>query len=186
MYTFPGSDPAEERSWSGQLRARQRGECAGDSWQIPPQWELGSLCGSSASLRQSLHTIFLSAHLMQIYIFIFIKTKRWVNMSVTKHIYVAPQGPALHSPEAQLMASAGCENSFPNSSASNLTSNRPPSFKPLSCRPGSSSPAASHVHGTLMSPHTGEPGPIKYQIIANWRYFCKKKIWKNDKELHLY
>ncbi|XP_011471858.1 myocyte-specific enhancer factor 2B isoform X2 [Oryzias latipes] len=72
-------------------------------------------------------------------------------------------GPALHSPEAQLMASAGCENSFPNSSASNLTSNRPPSFKPLSCRPGSSSPAASHVHGTLMSPHTG----IGYSVFSH-------------------
>ncbi|XP_024114526.1 myocyte-specific enhancer factor 2B isoform X1 [Oryzias melastigma] len=81
-----------------------------------------------------------------------------LDLSVARQRLYAP---ALLSPETQLIA--GCENSFPNSSASNLTSNRTLGFKAVSCRPGSSSPAASHVHTTLMSPHAG----IGYSVFSH-------------------
>ncbi|KAM4548023.1 myocyte-specific enhancer factor 2B isoform 1-T1 [Odontesthes bonariensis] len=72
-------------------------------------------------------------------------------------------GPSLLSPEAQFLVSAGCENGLPNSSASNMASHRPPSFKPLSSRPGSASPAAPHAHTAFMSPHAG----IGYSVFSH-------------------
>ncbi|KAM6921608.1 myocyte-specific enhancer factor 2B [Xenentodon cancila] len=71
--------------------------------------------------------------------------------------------PALLSPEAQFLVSAACENGFPNSSASSMASHRPPGFKPLSCRPGSASPAAPHPHTAFMSPHAG----ISYSVFSH-------------------
>lgn len=71
-------------------------------------------------------------------------------------IHFTLQGPSLLSPEAQFLVSAGCENSFPNSSGSSMASHRPPGFKPLTSRHGSASPAAPHAHTAFMSPHSGE------------------------------
>ncbi|CAG5864735.1 unnamed protein product [Menidia menidia] len=72
-------------------------------------------------------------------------------------------GPSLLSQDAQFLVSAGCENGFPNSSASSMASHRPPGFKPLSSRPGSASPAGPHAHPAFMSPHAG----IGYSVFSH-------------------
>ncbi|XP_068615485.1 myocyte-specific enhancer factor 2B-like [Brachionichthys hirsutus] len=61
--------------------------------------------------------------------------------------------------EAQFLVSAGCENGFPNSSASCMAPHRPPGFKSLSSRPGAASPAAPNA---FMSQHPG----IGYSVFS--------------------
>ncbi|CAB1324445.1 unnamed protein product [Coregonus sp. 'balchen'] len=75
-----------------------------------------------------------------------------MDLSLARQRYYAP---SLHSPEAQFLASAGCENGYPNSSNSSPSSHRPPAFKPLGARPGSASSAGPHCHAAFMSPHSG-------------------------------
>ncbi|XP_034036181.1 myocyte-specific enhancer factor 2B isoform X2 [Thalassophryne amazonica] len=73
-----------------------------------------------------------------------------MDLSVARQrIYV----PSLLTPEAQLLVSAGYENTFPNSCGSGTTSHRPPGFKSLNSRPGSANPTAPHT--AFMSPHSG-------------------------------
>ncbi|XP_061593729.1 myocyte-specific enhancer factor 2B [Cololabis saira] len=83
-----------------------------------------------------------------------------MDLSVARQRFCAP---SLLSPEAQFLVSAACENGFPNSSASSMASHRPPGFKPLSCRPGSASPAATHPHAAFMPPHAG----ISYSVFSH-------------------
>ncbi|KAM9848569.1 myocyte-specific enhancer factor 2B [Aulostomus maculatus] len=71
--------------------------------------------------------------------------------------------PSLLPPEAQFFVSAGCESNFPNASGPSMASHRPPGFKPLSARPGSTSPAAPHPHTSFMSPHSG----IGYSVFSH-------------------
>ncbi|XP_035508562.1 myocyte-specific enhancer factor 2B [Morone saxatilis] len=83
-----------------------------------------------------------------------------MDLSVARQRFYAP---SLLSPEAQFLVSAGCENSFPNSSGSSMVPHRAPSFKSLSTRPGSASPAAPHAHTAFMSPHSG----IGYSVFSH-------------------
>ncbi|XP_028259931.1 myocyte-specific enhancer factor 2B [Parambassis ranga] len=84
-----------------------------------------------------------------------------IDLSVARPRFYAP---SLLSPETQFLVSAGCENSFPNSAAgSSMASHRPPSFKPLSSRAGSASPATPHTHTAFMSPHSG----IGYSMFSH-------------------
>ncbi|KAF7203439.1 myocyte-specific enhancer factor 2B [Nothobranchius furzeri] len=75
-----------------------------------------------------------------------------VDLSVARQRFC---GHPLLSPEAQFLVSAGPENGFSASSVPSMASHRPPGFKPLGSRPGSTSPAASHAHHAFMSPHAG-------------------------------
>ncbi|KAM3619710.1 uncharacterized protein V6R79_012412 [Siganus canaliculatus] len=83
-----------------------------------------------------------------------------MDLSVARQRFYAP---SLLTPEAQFLVSAGCENGFPNSSGSGMTSHRPTGFKSLSSRPGSASPAAPHAHTAFMSPHSG----IGYSVFSH-------------------
>uniref|UniRef100_A0A665T356 Myocyte-specific enhancer factor 2B-like n=1 Tax=Echeneis naucrates TaxID=173247 RepID=A0A665T356_ECHNA len=83
-----------------------------------------------------------------------------MDLSVARQRFYAP---SLLSPEAQFLVSAGCENSFPNSSGSSTSSQRPPVFKSISSRPSSASPAASHAHSAFVSPHSG----IGYSMFSH-------------------
>lgn len=53
-----------------------------------------------------------------------------------------------------MLMGVGCENGYPSNM--NLGANRPSSFKPLSSRPGSASPAGANTHSALMGTHAGE------------------------------
>uniref|UniRef100_A0A3B5LWH4 Uncharacterized protein n=1 Tax=Xiphophorus couchianus TaxID=32473 RepID=A0A3B5LWH4_9TELE len=81
-----------------------------------------------------------------------------MDLSVARQRFCPP---SLLSPETQFLVSAGCENGFPNSSASGAASHRPPGFKALSSRPGSASPAGPHP--AFMSPHPG----IGYSMFSH-------------------
>ncbi|XP_034557901.1 myocyte-specific enhancer factor 2B [Notolabrus celidotus] len=80
-----------------------------------------------------------------------------MDLSVARQRFYAP---SLLPPEAQFLVSAGCENSYPNSSGSSMVTHRPPGFKSLNARPGSVSPAAPHA---FMSPHSG----IGYSVFSH-------------------
>ncbi|PWA21025.1 hypothetical protein CCH79_00007326 [Gambusia affinis] len=81
-----------------------------------------------------------------------------MDLSVARQRFCPP---SLLSPETQFLVSAGCENGFPNCSASGAASHRPPGFKALSSRPGSASPAGPHA--AFMSPHPG----IGYSVFSH-------------------
>ncbi|XP_024908110.1 myocyte-specific enhancer factor 2B isoform X1 [Cynoglossus semilaevis] len=83
-----------------------------------------------------------------------------VDLTVARQRFYAP---SLLTPEAQFLLSAGCENSFNSNSGSDGASHRPQAFKPISSRPGSASPAASHSQTGFMSPQSG----IGYSVLSH-------------------
>ncbi|KAM9383870.1 myocyte-specific enhancer factor 2B isoform 1-T2 [Pholidichthys leucotaenia] len=83
-----------------------------------------------------------------------------MDLSVARQRLYAP---SLLSPEAQFLVSAGCENSFPNSSVSSMASHRPSGFKHVNSRSSSASPATQHAHSAFMSPHSG----IGYSVFSH-------------------
>ncbi|KAK7889245.1 hypothetical protein WMY93_024805 [Mugilogobius chulae] len=81
-----------------------------------------------------------------------------MDLSVARQRFYPP---SLLTPEAQFLVSSSCENGQPN--PSNMSTHRPPAFKPLGPRPGSVSPASAHHHSAFMSPHSG----IGYSVFAH-------------------
>ncbi|XP_017332868.1 myocyte-specific enhancer factor 2B [Ictalurus punctatus] len=73
-----------------------------------------------------------------------------MDLSIARQRYYAP---SVHPSEAQMLMGVGCENGYPSNM--NLGANRPSSFKPLSSRPGSASPAGANTHSALMGTHAG-------------------------------
>uniref|UniRef100_A0A8B9JYW5 Myocyte enhancer factor 2b n=1 Tax=Astyanax mexicanus TaxID=7994 RepID=A0A8B9JYW5_ASTMX len=86
-----------------------------------------------------------------------------MDLSITRQRYY---GPSLLPSEAQLLMGMGCENGFQSPSNSGLPPNRPPSYKPLASRPGSTGPAGTagpNSHPALMGSHAG----IGYSMFSH-------------------
>lgn len=83
-----------------------------------------------------------------------------------RHAVLPSQAPSILPSEAQMLMGIGCENGYPSNT--NLGTNRPSSFKPLSSRPGSAGPAGTNTHSALMGTHAGEERMfIKYQPLTS-------------------
>ncbi|XP_076880319.1 myocyte-specific enhancer factor 2B [Brachyhypopomus gauderio] len=81
-----------------------------------------------------------------------------MDLSITRQRYYSP---SLHTAEVPLLV--GSENSYASASNPGVGGNRPPSFKPLSSRPGSVVPAGHSAHAALMGSHAG----IGYSMFAH-------------------
>ncbi|KAI4894186.1 hypothetical protein NFI96_017883 [Prochilodus magdalenae] len=87
-------------------------------------------------------------------------TNEGMDLSIARQRYYAP---SLLPSEAQLLMGVGCENGYPSPSNPSLTPTRPPSFKPLNSRSGSTGPSGPNTHTALMSPHAG----IGYSMFSH-------------------